>query len=109
MSNYILLAQAQKQLEGIRQYTVELWGKEQAKIYLETMTLTFVLLSDNPQIGIDRSHDIKAGVMSFRYKRHIIYYRHAKGRLVIIAVLHHGQLPQNYLYKAKNGNIPKDQ
>ncbi len=99
MAAYVLLAQAQKHLREIGEYTVAHWGNDQAKTYLENMKMVFELISQNPSIGTDRGGDLQSGLASLVYKSHVIYYKQEAEKIVIYGILHHAMSPQNHIRK----------
>ncbi|MDL2263115.1 type II toxin-antitoxin system RelE/ParE family toxin [Synergistaceae bacterium OttesenSCG-928-I11] len=99
MAEYTILAQARKHISGIRDYTVENWGGDQAKNYLAEMNVVFDFLAQNPDVGANRSDDLKPGIMSFVYRSHVIYYRKSRANIVIVAVLHQSMVPQKHLFE----------
>ena len=48
---YRLTRQAQSDIKDIYRYTVEYFGEEQAREYLDGLEYSFDLLTDNPKIG----------------------------------------------------------
>lgn len=96
MSGFRLTEDAQADLVGIRQYTLENWGANQSKKYLEDITQKLLLLSENPSLGKLRV-DVAADVYSFLHESHIMYYIVAQEQLVLFAVLHTSMIPSIHL------------
>lgn len=84
---YELSQEADKDLEGIFDYTAHKFGFDQAVIYVSDFERVFTHLSDNPKLGRERK-DIRAGLRSLVKESHIVFYRILDGRIRIVRVLH---------------------
>jgi len=91
-----LTRDAQKDLTTIRRYTVETWGQEQSRTYLQGIRDTIELLAEFPGQGVDRQ-DVGEGVFSFPCGSHMLYYRLEMKQLVVFAVLHQRMVPEEHL------------
>lgn len=87
MLHYRLSKAAQNDLLEIREYTLENWGKEQAKLYVTELATEFEQLSLSPAIGRLRA-EIDDSVRSFQVRHHIIFYRQTKTGIEIARILH---------------------
>ena len=96
-ARYVILEDARNDLRGIRRFTIKRWGKEQSYEYLDGLEKTFKLLALNPDIGYDRSNELKPEIRSFFYKSHAIYYKKIDTGIAIIGVFHHSMLPLSHL------------
>lgn len=94
--SFRLTRDAQQDLRAIRRYTVETWGQEQSRTYLEGIRDTSALLAEFPGQGLARL-DVGEGVFSFPYGSHMLYYRLEKQQLVVFAVLHQRMVPAEHL------------
>ena len=84
---YQFTDKAERDLEGIIDYTVQEWGVSQANAYLDGLESRAQLLAENPDLGMARE-TLFEGLLSFPYESHILYYtKHARG-IVIVRVLH---------------------
>ena len=93
---YQFTDKAERDLEGIIDYTVREWGAAQANTYLDGLEARAHLLAENPGLGTARE-TISKGLLSFPYERHIIYYtKHVPG-IVIVRVLHQHMDPVKHL------------
>ncbi len=93
---YELSTSAEKDLEDIYDYTVAMFGLNQADSYLLEFKNSFELLSKNPQIGRARN-EIKRGLYSITKDNHIIFYRIIKYRLRVVRIMHGSRdLPQHF-------------
>jgi toxin ParE1/3/4 len=97
MEKFVLLTQAQKHIGEIKNYTVENWGREQAKSYLDGMTAVFRFLGTNPDAGRNCDEDLKPGVMRFIYESHVVYYRKTECGVAVMGILHQNMVPQRHL------------
>lgn len=95
MIGYRLTPDAQSDLIEIRRYTLKQWGNVQSRKYLSEMRRTIRLLAQKPSLGKKRL-DVGAGVQSFPYVSHVIYYITYK-QLVVFGVLHKRMIPQDHL------------
>tara|TARA_R110002020_G_scaffold350210_1_gene563617 strand:+ start:28380 stop:28682 length:303 start_codon:yes stop_codon:yes gene_type:complete len=91
-----LTRDAQQDLKAIRRYTVDTWGQEQSRKYLQGARETMELLAEFPAQGLARL-DVGEGVFSFPYGSHMLYYRLEKKQLVVFAVLHQRMVPTEHL------------
>ena len=64
---------ARRDLDEIRRYTVETWGRNQWLAYYRGLVRAFEGISANPEGGRDRSL-FAPGLRSFNYKRHIMFF-----------------------------------
>jgi toxin ParE1/3/4 len=93
---YRFTDKAERDLEGIIDYTVQEWGVSQANSYLDGLESRAQLLAENPDLGMTRE-TLFEGLLSFPYESHILYYKkHARG-IVILRVLHQYMDPVKHL------------
>lgn len=92
-----LTKDASRDILNIRRFTLANWGLKQSTAYIDELNIVFSLISKNPNIGANRSSDIKIGVRSFIHGSHIIYYKTSDPYIVIFAVLHQNMNPKNHL------------
>lgn len=79
---YRLTRQAQSAIKEIYRYTVEFFGEEQAREYLDGLGYSFDLLTDNPKLG--RLWGGKG--RRYVYKNHRVYYRLLKDAILITRI-----------------------
>ena len=87
MAEFRLTPAAERDLEGIWDYTQEQWGDEQADRYLDTMDMVFDELARAPQAAPACDH-IRAGYRRRRVERHMIYFRVTAYGVAIVRILH---------------------
>ena len=87
---------AERDLDGIINYTVQEWGASQANTYLDGLESRAQLLAENPDLGSARE-TVFEGLLSFPYESHILYYKkHARG-IVVVRILHQHMDPLKHL------------
>jgi len=84
---YSLRQQAQADLESIWIYSYQQWGTEQADQYIRSLLSRFTWLSENPQLGKQRT-EIKPGYFCFPEGMHLIFYKITRNGIDIIGVPH---------------------
>ncbi|NOX38939.1 MAG: type II toxin-antitoxin system RelE/ParE family toxin [Alphaproteobacteria bacterium] len=81
---------ALQDLEDIRRYTVESWGRDQWLKYYQGMIATFESIQTDPNRG--RNRDLfYDGMLSRNYERHVIFYmaiEKANDDPVILRIVH---------------------
>ena len=86
----LLSDRARKDLEDIRTYTIETWGREQWLTYYRHLVRAFDRIADHPETGRDRSLFVP-GMRSINCERHVIFYKClevANGAPVILRIIH---------------------
>ena len=85
-----LSRQARRDLDDIRRYTVEAWGREQWLTYYEGLVGTFDRIAADPDGGRDRSL-FAPGLRSLTYRRHLVFFARvaaAGDAPVILRIIH---------------------
>lgn len=85
-----LSRRARKDLDEIRRFTVERWGRDQWLTYYQGLVRAFEAITANPEGGRDRSL-FAPGLRSLTYKRHVIFFARiaaADDEPVILRVVH---------------------
>ena len=89
MKMYKLSKQAEKDLTGIWQYTLETWSREQANKYLEGLLNTFSMIAKAPEKAGRSYEHVRAGYRKYPFVRHIVFYKILPdGTALIVRVLH---------------------
>ena len=81
---------ARRDLDDIRRYTIETWGRAQWFAYYRGLVRAFNDIALDPDGGRDRSL-FAAGLRSVNYKRHVIFFARidaAGGEPVIVRIVH---------------------
>lgn len=87
MSDYRLTPRALEDLDAIARYTIERWGRDQARTYLNALTGRMSWLANGPELG-RRRDDVSPGYRCFREGQHLIFYVEADFEIRIIGVPH---------------------
>ncbi|MBV6388535.1 MAG: Toxin ParE1 [Nitrosomonas europaea] len=90
MAEYRLSPAAQRDLDGIFNYTFQQWGTAQAIHYIDILEAACVKLVEIPSQGQDCSY-IRPGYRRRHVERHIVYYRIEPFGVAIIRILHYRQ------------------
>ncbi len=98
---YQFTEKAERDLEGVIDYTLQQWGASQADTYLDGLETRAQLLADNPDLGTKRE-TLSEWLLSFSYESHILYYTkltHGKqcNGITIVRVLHQNMDPVKHL------------
>ena len=88
MKKYRLALQAEEDLLNIFLIGLEHWGEKQAEKYSNDLHECFNMLSEYPDMGINRD-ELNEKPKSFVKDAHIIFYRMANDGLVEIATILH--------------------
>ena len=81
---------ARQDLNDIRRYTIDTWGRGQWLSYFQGLVLAFERIAADPDGGRDRSL-FAAGLRSMTYKRHVIFFARiaaAGNEPVILRIVH---------------------
>lgn len=85
-----LSRQARQDLDDIRSYTLDRWGRDQWLKYYRGLVEAFERISDDPMTG--RNRDLfRAGMRSLPYGKHLIFFAPiaaADGQPVILRIVH---------------------
>ncbi len=92
MADYQLTKKAQRELEGIYEYSILNFGLKKARTYVHGLHTAFTTLADNPRMGRDYSH-LKKKYRRYEYERHSVYYKITKTGVLITRILGPGQDP----------------
>jgi toxin ParE1/3/4 len=87
MAEYRLSPAAERDLEGIWQFTYQHWGLAQADRYIDALVTVFAELAHAPEAAPACDH-LRAGYRRCRVERHVIYFRFAPNGIAIIRILH---------------------
>jgi toxin ParE1/3/4 len=83
----VILPLAQKDLDGILDYTTRIWGSKQAERYYARILKTFGLIAEKPDRGT-RRENASNGIFSRRAGRHHVFYKTAGDTIKILRILH---------------------
>ena len=81
---------ARADLDEIRTYTIESWGRQQWLLYYRQLVRAFERIAANPEAGRDRSLFV-SGMRSIQCGKHVVFYKGvavAGGAPVVIRIVH---------------------
>lgn len=87
MAEYRLTPAAERDLEGIWQYTCDRWSIEQAHRYTDRLIAAFSALAEAPKTAPACDH-IRSGYRRLAVDSHVIYYRITAYGIAVVRILH---------------------
>jgi toxin ParE1/3/4 len=84
---YRIRAAAVKDLEGIWEYTIRKWSKDQADRYHSLIINEIEYVANHKTVGKDMSH-VKEGYLVTYVKSHMIFFKRQRGIVHVIRILH---------------------
>lgn len=81
-----LRAAAERDLDGVFDYSVATHGAALAERYLRDLQASMDRLLDYPELGSETG--VRAGLRAYGQREHRIYYRVEGRKIVIVRVLH---------------------
>ena len=96
MGSYSLSSEAKQDIRGIRQYTIEKWGTDQATLYISGLRKQMQLLGNSSTLG-KHCPDLMEGLYCFPQKSHVIYYMITDNGISVVGVLHKKMIPKLHL------------
>jgi len=98
---------AQQDLDDIRRYTVEVWGREQWLEYYRGLVMAFERISADPKVGRDRRLFVE-GMRSVNFEKHVIFFKSLKSAdnaPVILRIIHQRRhMPALVYYEDMDGS-----
>ncbi len=88
MAEYRLTPKAQRDLDGVFDYTVAQWGLPQALRYTDLVEAACADLAEAPQLAQGCGH-IRPGYRRRGVGQHVIYFRPTDYGIAVIRILHH--------------------
>ena len=86
----LLSRRARADLEDVRRYTVDTWGRAQWLLYYRKLVQGFEFITKNPEAGRDRGL-FAPGMRSLNCEQHVIFYQRldaANGAPVVLRIVH---------------------
>ena len=96
MGNYSLSSEAKRDIRGIRQYTIEKWGNDQAERYISDLRNQMRMLGNTPTLG-RHCPELIEGLYCFPHKSHVIYYMIVDNGISVADILHKRMVPELHL------------
>lgn len=88
--------EAEKDLERIAAYTLEIWGPEQRDAYLAVLEETCETILPRHR-HLARAIPERPGIFRWRVERHVVFFRAVEDGIEIVRVLHERMLPSRPL------------
>lgn len=96
MPRFRLSSRAESDLSEIADYSIEAFGLDQARRYVDGLEACFQVLTDKPSAG--RSADELAPKLKrFRYQSHVVFYIPDNEGVFVVRVLHKSMDIQRHL------------
>ncbi len=87
---------AERDLEGIAAYTLEVFGAAQRERYLDMLERTCEhIIPDHRRFARDVAE--RPGILRWRAESHVIFFREADGGVEIVRILHERMLASRHL------------
>jgi toxin ParE1/3/4 len=83
-------------LDAIADFTVDRWGKEQARVYLDALEARLTQLANRPSIGRKRD-ELAPGLLGFPFESHVVFYTATDFGTAVVRVLHTRQDPFRHI------------
>ena len=87
MADFRLSSQADSDLTGIADYTIETFGIEQARRYRDGLEAGLQNLADNPMLGYS-ADDLAPNLRRLEHQSHVIFYIPLDDGVLIVRILH---------------------
>ena len=101
MAAFRFSRRAEADLLSIGAYTLRSWGTDQAVRYIDDLEACCQTLADNPALG-RTCDDIRPGLRRMESGRHIVFYRHETGGILVSRILHQRMLPERHVIDDDN-------
>lgn len=89
MSRVLVLTSASLRIEEIYRYSLDQWGEDQAKTYLEGLFDAFDKINSHGVISKPIPAEFGVDGFYFRYEKHFVYWKRlSSGKIGIVTVLH---------------------
>jgi toxin ParE1/3/4 len=92
---------ARQDLDDVRRFTIETWGREQWRRYFAGIMLALERVTRNGRCGRARDN-LRHGMRSMPYQQHLIFFEpidHAGGEIVILRIVHQSRNLSALAYK----------
>jgi toxin ParE1/3/4 len=85
--NLLLTQRALRDIQDIRKYSAERWGKTAAEKYLDELEAGLVRLKEHPHL-LKAEADFHAALMFYRVNRHLLVCDTQPRSIVVLTVIH---------------------
>lgn len=87
---------AERDLEGIAAYTLDVWGPEQRERYLEMLEQTCEhIIPEHRRLAREVAE--RPGIFRWRAESHVLFLRDVEGGLELVRILHERMLASRHL------------
>lgn len=86
MNRYFLSSKADKDLDNITDYTLEVWGEAQTRAYVTKLLKCFQSLADKPELGRGAA-EYAPSLKRYNYKALTIFYEPTEKGIFIVRIL----------------------
>jgi toxin ParE1/3/4 len=87
---------AERDLEGIAAYTLEVWGPRQRDIYLDALEEACERVIPGHR-RLAREVPERPGLFRFRVDSHVVYFSDVEDGIEVVRILHVHMLPSHHL------------
>lgn len=88
MELFQLSKEAKNDLRSIAVFTESRWGRTQRNLYIKQLDEAFLMLANNPELGISCDY-IRNGFKKFPQGSHIIFYKRSmSANILVVRILH---------------------
>ena len=96
MPGYRISVEAERDIDEIAAYTTDMWEWRQTHVYIAKLEDAFELLARSPAIG-RASNSMHPDIRKFEVAKHVVFYLSDPDGILIVRVLHHRMIPNNYI------------
>ena len=96
MPRFHLSREALSDLNDIADYTLERWGKEQARVYIDALHGRLTELAHQPLLGRVRP-ELAEDLLCFPFESHVVFYTRTNFGIAVVRVLHKRQDPFRHI------------
>lgn len=96
MPRFELSQEALSDLTGIADFTLERWGKEQARAYIDALQGRLTELAHQPLLGRRRG-ELTPDLLCFPFESHVIFYLRTDFGIAVVRILHKRQDPFRHI------------
>lgn len=96
MARFELSQAAASDLAALAEYTIERWGNEQARHYIEALQARLTQLAHQPRLGRARD-ELAPRLLSVPFESHVIFSMETEFGIVVVRILHDRQDPFRHL------------
>ena len=100
MAEFNLTPRALQDLDAIADYSLERWGSERTREYINALVARMEWLAENPDLGRERN-DVASGYRCFGEGQHLVFYVKEQNSISIIGVPHASMDIETHLGKTE--------